>query len=425
MFIFNKKSRIIKKLREDKSILEAKIKQLQESNNNYQRQIDQYIADEAALKAAKEEAEQLVADALKEKKKYIEHRASLTARFNKRMSTFDDEVESKAAEKAAQQVTSLRAQLERKALDSLSAQINETADAKRRADDLIRENEALKKELLQKMSLPPPVAPMISKFCDIRAFHKSIWEKRLFNALSSPPKILSFTPSMSVLPQSDKTKSQYDVTLEKCTCKDWKRDQPCKHVLYLAYILGMLQINRKLIDPALEKLNSTIVQLKNEEKELSKKLSQVEASCTLEASKISELKAEAQRLNEQNQRIVDLINEKPNAYPRIAALMADFLTLQDAETEISLRTGTRPAPKAADAVAALREEKRELIKKLKVYEYKFSQLLELFPNIEDVFDADFKFDEFELEAKEPSSREIKEYLSRSLNARKYRSLKEN
>lgn len=58
---------------------------------------------------------------------------------------------------------------------------------------------------------------------------------------------------------SDKEVDKYITSLTGCTCKDFKfskEKRPCKHMLYLAYSIGALQLNS-------EKFNETKAKLVN------------------------------------------------------------------------------------------------------------------------------------------------------------------
>lgn len=87
------------------------------------------------------------------------------------------------------------------------------------------------------------------KFSDeIPKMLDSVITGRLNNAFDSKLSIESFTTEF---PSSDATKT-YTTTLTSCTCPDYKgvppytkkNTLPCKHMLYLAYTLGVLQLNQ-------------------------------------------------------------------------------------------------------------------------------------------------------------------------------------
>ena len=83
---------------------------------------------------------------------------------------------------------------------------------------------------------------------DIPKMLDRVIEGRLNNAFDSNLSIENFTTEF---PSSDKTKT-YTTTLTSCTCPDYigvppnykKNPLPCKHMLYLAYTLGVLQLNQ-------------------------------------------------------------------------------------------------------------------------------------------------------------------------------------
>ncbi|MBQ2735526.1 MAG: hypothetical protein IJF33_06805 [Clostridia bacterium] len=76
---------------------------------------------------------------------------------------------------------------------------------------------------------------------DIPKMLDSVITGRLNNAFDSNLSIKEFSAQ---IPSSDSSET-YTVTLTSCTCKDrGTRHAPCKHMLYLAYTLGVLQLNQ-------------------------------------------------------------------------------------------------------------------------------------------------------------------------------------
>ena len=175
-------------------------------------------------------------------------------------------------------------------------------------------------------------------------------------------------------------------------------------MLYLAYLLGLLQIDQKDYKHVVEEYNDLAVQ-------------------------IAELKEEIEREQKTQDKLVSLngkviraINEAPNCYSRLAGVMADLVLIEFAKSDAYLRIKHPRAKKAHEEIADLRSIAHEATKKYKVLEYKMEEIKTLFPNIEDIFDKDFRIDDFELETsedKEPTAKQKKDYISKYLNTEKY------
>jgi len=81
---------------------------------------------------------------------------------------------------------------------------------------------------------------------DFDRFFESAESGRLDSALAETVHMNSIEFYAEFEPHSDKTTDKYETSLNGCTCKDYKssRDKkPCKHMLYLAYSIGALQLN--------------------------------------------------------------------------------------------------------------------------------------------------------------------------------------
>ena len=254
------------------------------------------------------------------------------------------------------------------------------------------------------MQLSPALIAPVSNLCDIESYQSSIMQGILQHAFDAPPDILSLKIEAEI--HSVTTNEKYTTSLSSCTCNDRKfRDRPCKHMLYLAYLLGLLQIDQKAHKKAVEEYNALGVDFS-----------------TLK-QKISNEKKAHDKLVNVNDELIRTINEAPNAYPRISGLMADLITLQFTDSERYLRSKRPHAKKAADEVAKMRNEVHSIIKRNKELEEKIETFERWFPNIHDVLNKDFKVDMWELEPREPNVYEIKDYISKHINSIKYNNIK--
>lgn len=105
------------------------------------------------------------------------------------------------------------------------------------------------------------------------------------------------------------------------------------------------------------------------------------------------------------------IKEKCNAYPQLAAIMADLLTAHYEKSAKLLENKKNPALKEAVRIRDLKKETQKVIKESKELEYKLAYIEALFPNISDIFEKDFNTDDsFELESKEDTDR-VRLFLS--------------
>ncbi len=108
----------------------------------------------------------------------------------------------------------------------------------------------------------------------------------------------------------------------------------------------------------------------------------------------AEFGAEVKRRNEELARHEQEITERDNQFKSsflagrrwLAAFVAEEDTARDSLVEAELRHKERPAPKAADAVAAVRAEKRALKEQLMLLTYQLKTYEEYFPFLEEFRD---------------------------------------
>lgn len=113
----------------------------------------------------------------------------------------------------------------------------------------------------------------LEKHCNIQEMYNSIISGRLNNAFESN---LSFTDLKITCTVRSENK-YYKTSLSECNCIDYQtRHSPCKHMLFLAYNLGILQINRKYGENAADEVVELINQDSARLRRLKKQISTVE-----------------------------------------------------------------------------------------------------------------------------------------------------
>lgn len=90
------------------------------------------------------------------------------------------------------------------------------------------------------------------------------------------------------------------------------------------------------------------------------------------------------QLRERQAALENLAQEKTEGFPWLAQAYGEFLHLQDRRTDLTLRTKTRPAVKAADAIREASRAKRIAEKKAKVLEYVLRYYEAIFPWLSDL-----------------------------------------
>lgn len=249
----------------------------------------------------------------------------------------------------------------------------------------------------------PELLSAFYKLCDMEAYQKSIMQGGLQRAFIHPPAIEEI--GICAIIHSTTTEELYFTSLQSCTCKDHAhRHRPCKHMLYLAYLLGLLQIDQKDYKHLVEEYNDLTVQIAELKEE------------------IEEERQTKDKLISLMNQVIRVINEAPNCYSRLAGVMSDLVLIEFAKSDAYLRIKHPRAKKAHEEVADLRVIAHEATRKYKELEYKMGEIKALFPNIEDILNKDFRIDDFELETcedKEPTAKQKKDYISKHLNTEKY------
>lgn len=157
-----------------------------------------------------------------------------------------------------------------KAPAEAEARLINLKEEKAKYEKLREEAEAAKKEsnyVISKIVFHRELTEPLLKKIDKHSYYKSIYDAVLQHAFDNPPRIKNV--EIRALIHSATTDKIYSTSLLDCTCQDHKRrHRPCKHMLYLAYLLGLLQINQKDSDLVVCNLSTTAVRLHDAQKEL-------------------------------------------------------------------------------------------------------------------------------------------------------------
>lgn len=161
----------------------------------------------------------------------------------------------------------------------------------------------------------------------------------------------------------------YTVTLDSCTCEDFRRRQrPCKHMLRLALEMGVLlsvsEEDKSKFILRYEQLRDAAEQEKN--------LALVESS---------RLKREKGALQKRSDSIKRIMRETSQSAPWLAKQIADYFDILDRKAEVGLRE--HKAVKAADKLSEIRKEKKTLQIQNKLYEYQLNFYESMFPWLTD------------------------------------------
>jgi len=125
---------------------------------------------------------------------------------------------------------------------------------------------------------------------------------------------------------------------------------------------------------------------KNEAEKLSNELTNIKKKYNDKSNElhneIRKLKQEIITVREKIENdIQKVLYEKSQSQKWLAGMIADFLTLEDEYMARFLENKTHPAYKKAKEIRDIRIEKKELIEKIKMFEYQFEYLKSLFPDI--------------------------------------------
>ncbi len=221
-------------------------------------------------------------------------------------------------------------------------------------------------------NLKKTFSPNIEKMLD------SVLIGRLNNALESNISLFDFQAKM----RSADSKEIRTVTLTSCTCPDHiNRKIPCKHMLFLAYTLAILQINyedvKRYHDYSLQSINQNVKKETILKEEISKAEKHKKALAT-QCSDLNQLK---------NQYIDDLAKiteEGLQSLPHFAALIADLQTLYFEKAATILETKDHPAHTEAMRIRELKIHARCFLEEKNKLKYQLQYLQSHFPEIAEI-----------------------------------------
>lgn len=247
-----------------------------------------------------------------------------------------------------------------------------------------------------------PAKALLDKEYDLDEMYLSVANGKL-NAIFSPygDKLKLSHYEISALIQdaglySTPSHTFYHTTLRSCDCEEFATTKkPCKHILYLAYTLGVLQTNqencKKHCENACEKLISTV-------RERDLLLNQTEGLQT----RISELQLQERDIKKESLRILAIFEEseknlaelfdlykhqvknwsqeKSLDFPWLAGMLAEAEQRFDT---IRLKTLSNRAYKSAELVKEMKHEKKELLLRAARAEALLATYENLFPWLEE------------------------------------------
>ncbi len=218
---------------------------------------------------------------------------------------------------------------------------------------------------------------------NIRSFFDRITTNRLNTAINSDIFLTNVQFSANI---HSKTKI-YHVTLTNCTCDDFKnKHKPCKHILYFAYSLGLLQFNNQECEEytksSIKKLNSII----QEKTDLEKKIKNARNIIKQLADKQKVYKKIFEKYDDD---IDSIAKKKCAGYPELAGMVSDYKTLFYAQAAQYLKVKKHPAPTEALRINDLRIEAKRIEEEKSILEYKLGYIYKLYPEIKQIFADNF------------------------------------
>ena len=252
------------------------------------------------------------------------------------------------------------------------------------------------------------IARSIISSDDLNLLYNGIANGRLINSLDDNI-IIKKLNIVATIPSTTQTGVTYQTSLTTCTCKDrQKNPYPCKHSLFLAYSLGVLQIYPTYIK---DKYTHTLDEYNDRIKEKLKIEEKIKKAKNRHQNLIksnNNLEKVQQNLN---QIIERLISEKCSGYPYLAGIIADLETIHYKESAEYLENKKHPAKSEAKRIKELHKETQLLASKYNELKYKFEYIKNLYPNIEDIFDEGFNRElSFKLETDDNTDR-VRSFLS--------------
>lgn len=245
-----------------------------------------------------------------------------------------------------------------------------------------------------------PIKSRLDRIYDFDGFYLAAENGKINKAFESDLSIWDFQVSAQIKSGDN----VYNVSLTHCECKDFEiHRKPCKHILFLAYTLGVLQTNQERCTRHKETLVEKIISLNDTKSKLDQEVKFL-------SEKVKKSKGLIKAYDQTNADMEQALQMKVRAYPYFAKVIADQKTMHFEEATKSLLSKRRPAFKEARRITELKKETRAILEKSKVLEYKLAYIEEMFPNINDIFDFENATSDFELETDENTDR-VRYYLS--------------
>jgi uncharacterized membrane-anchored protein YhcB (DUF1043 family) len=125
-------------------------------------------------------------------------------------------------------------------------------------------------------------------------------------------------------------------------------------------------------------------------------------------------------LEQRKEDLDELVNQRTQGFPLLAEVYGDYLDMKDRIEIDQLRFKKRPALKAAEAIKASNEEKRELLQKSKILEYKIKNYELIAPFLTEVEEGPTEQDKWLLQ--DYSEEERRDETTYYLKKEEYRKL---
>lgn len=209
--------------------------------------------------------------------------------------------------------------------------------------------------------------------------------KRLCTALSSDMSIQKLTMAADIRSGDHIHKN---VTLEYCPCDDFDLNGgPCKHILFFAYSLGVLQNAPQEYTARLNLTVRHFLEMKDEYLTLDTQVTRLKKR---KKDLDEKIRAHEKAIKSLESQIDLLIQKRCEGYPQLAGVMADLHTLVYKQSAQALLKKARPAEKEAARIKELQKETNRVFAENKILEYKLAYIHQLFPDINDIFEDGFE-----------------------------------
>ena len=234
---------------------------------------------------------------------------------------------------------------------------------------------------------------MIPEQYNVSEWIERIQAGRLINAVNSNLSIKNLSVTADILSEDIIYRG---TTLTYCSCQDHKfTHKPCKHMLYLAYTLSVLQLDPKKSKEICECTIEDINLLTEKKLKLEDKI-----------RKASKKNKEFKKILDDYLLHLDAMAQKSTEdYPYFATVVADLQTYYFEQAARYLESKRHTALEEAKRIRDLKKDTQEILSKKKELEYKLNYIESLFPNINDIFDSGFSEEQdFELETEKNTDR---------------------